>query len=114
MLVYKGSSWEKDVVVGDKVKVSGETSSYGLAKQFGKEATYEKVETVTVEYGTAKELTVAEMESYASAETIKPEYVKIIQDDKEVKIDNIIIGIYNKSLTKKGEYRALASLEMLG
>lgn len=45
---------------------------------------------------------------------IKPEYVKIIQDDKEVKIDNIIIGIYNKSLTKKGEYRALASLEMLG
>lgn len=44
---------------------------------------------------------------------IKPEYVKIIKDDKEVKIDNIIIGIYNKSLTKKGEYRALASLEML-
>lgn len=43
---------------------------------------------------------------------IKPEYVKIIQDDKEVKIDNIIIGIYNKSLTKRGEYRALASLEM--
>lgn len=44
---------------------------------------------------------------------IKPEYVKIIQDDKEVKIESIIIGIYNKSLTKKGEYRALASLEML-
>ena len=78
MLVYKGSAWEKDVEVGDKVKVSGETSSYGLAKQFGKEATYEKVETVTVEYGQAKELTVAEMESYASAETIKPEYVKVV------------------------------------
>ena len=43
---------------------------------------------------------------------IKPEYVKIMQEDKEVKIDNIIIGIYNKPLTKKGEYRALASLEM--
>ena len=78
MLVYKGSSWEKDVEVGDKVKVSGETSAYGLAKQFGKEATYEKVETVTVEYGQAKELTVADMESYATAETIKPEYVKVV------------------------------------
>ncbi len=42
---------------------------------------------------------------------IRPEYVEIIKEDdgeieKERK-ENIIIGIYNKSLTKKGEYRAL-------
>ena len=44
---------------------------------------------------------------------IKSEYIKIIQEEKEIKKENIIIGIYNKSLTKKGEYRALASIEML-
>ena len=78
MLVYKGSSWECDVVVGDKVKVTGATSVYGAAKQFGKEATYEKVATEEVVLGEAKELTVADCEAYASAEVIKPEYVKVV------------------------------------
>ena len=78
MLVYKGSSWECDVVVGDKVKVTGATSVYGAAKQFGKEATYEKVSTEEVVLGEAKELTVADCEAYASAEVIKPEYVKVV------------------------------------
>ena len=44
---------------------------------------------------------------------IKAEYVKIKNEDKEEKIDNIIIGIYNKSLTKRGEYRALMGIELL-
>lgn len=44
---------------------------------------------------------------------IKPEYVKIVQDEKENKIENIILGIYDKSLTKRGEYRALAGIEVL-
>ena len=78
MLVYKGSSWECDVVVGDKVKVTGATSVYGAAKQFGKEATYEKVATEEVVLGEAKELTVADCEAYATAEVIKPEYVKVV------------------------------------
>ena len=43
---------------------------------------------------------------------IKAEYVKIKNQDKEEIKDNIIIGIYNKSLTKKGEYRALMGIEM--
>ena len=46
---------------------------------------------------------------------IKPEYIDIIKDDEdeqEIKhVDNIIIGIYNKSLTKRGEYRALIGSE---
>lgn len=44
---------------------------------------------------------------------IKPEYIKIEQEEKENKKENIIIGIYNKSLTKKGEYRALTGIEIL-
>lgn len=44
---------------------------------------------------------------------IKPDYV-IIKDenDDEKKLNEIIIGIYNKSLTKRGEYRALMGLEL--
>lgn len=44
---------------------------------------------------------------------IRPEYIKIRQEDKELKKENIIIGIYNKSLTKRGEYRALTGIEIL-
>ena len=43
---------------------------------------------------------------------IKPEYLKVIGEE-ERKIENVIIGIYNKSLTKKGEYRALMGMENL-
>ncbi len=44
---------------------------------------------------------------------IKAEYVKIKNEEREEKKENIIIGIYNKSLTKKGEYRALLGIELL-
>ncbi len=44
---------------------------------------------------------------------IKPEYVKIITEEQEKIKENVIIGIYNKSLTKKGEYRALMGIELL-
>ena len=43
---------------------------------------------------------------------IKPEYVKISAEEKEKKI-NVIIGMYNKSLTKRGEYRALIGVECI-
>lgn len=44
---------------------------------------------------------------------IKPEYVNIISEENEKKIENVIIGIYNKSLTKRGEYRGLIGIELL-
>lgn len=44
---------------------------------------------------------------------IKPKYIKIKTEEKENKIENVIIGIYNKSLTKKGEYRALIGMELI-
>ena len=43
---------------------------------------------------------------------IMPEYVKILTEDNEKTI-NAIIGIYNKSLTKKGEYSALIGVECI-
>lgn len=43
---------------------------------------------------------------------IKPEYVKILTEEKEKKI-RAVIGIYNKSLTKRGEYRALIGVDCI-
>lgn len=43
---------------------------------------------------------------------IKPETVKIVTEEKEKKI-KAVVGIYNKSLTKRGEYRALVGADVL-
>ena len=45
---------------------------------------------------------------------IKSEKIKIIYEDNEINKEDVVIGIYNKSLTKKGEYKALIGIEMLG
>ncbi len=42
---------------------------------------------------------------------IKAEEVNIKNEEIQEKKENIIIGIYNKSLTKRGEYRALMGIE---
>ena len=44
---------------------------------------------------------------------MKAEAIKIKDMDKEDTKENIIIGIYNKSLTKRGEYRALMGIDLL-
>ena len=44
---------------------------------------------------------------------IKADSLKIIQDEKEKENKNVIIGIYNKSLTKRGEYRALIGIDLV-
>lgn len=43
---------------------------------------------------------------------IKPEYLKVIIEEEKIE-KNVIIGIYSKSLTRKGEYRALMGMESL-
>lgn len=43
---------------------------------------------------------------------IKADYLKILKDEKEKKCE-VIVGIYNKSLTKKGEYRALIGVDVI-
>jgi len=44
---------------------------------------------------------------------IKAEFINIKNIDRESKKKDIIVGIYNKSLTKRGEYRALMGIELL-
>lgn len=44
---------------------------------------------------------------------MKADNIKIKDSEKVEKKENIIIGIYNKSLTKRGEYRALMGIELL-
>lgn len=44
---------------------------------------------------------------------IKPNYIKVISNETETINENVIIGIYNKSLTKRGEYRALVGIELI-
>lgn len=45
---------------------------------------------------------------------IKSEKTKIYYEENEINVKDAVIGIYNKSLTKKGEYKALVGIEMLG
>lgn len=44
---------------------------------------------------------------------IRADSIKIKREEKEEKKENIIVGIYNKSLTKRGEYRALIGIELI-
>ena len=44
---------------------------------------------------------------------IKGEDLNVYLKDETKKIEKVIIGIYNKSLTKRGEYRSLLGLEIL-
>ena len=43
---------------------------------------------------------------------IRVDGVEIEKEDTN-KIDKVIIGIYDKSLTKRGEYRALVGMDMM-
>ena len=44
---------------------------------------------------------------------IKADKIVVEKDDQIIEHDDVIIGIYNKSLTKKGEYRGLMGVELL-
>ena len=44
---------------------------------------------------------------------IKIPEILVQKDDEEKKTSNIIIGLYNKTLTKRGEYRALVGADLI-
>ena len=44
---------------------------------------------------------------------IKAEEIQIETEDEQKTSNNVIIGIYDKSLTKRGEYRALIGIELI-
>lgn len=77
ILVYFGKNWTPDVEVGSKVTVTGTTSTYGGAVQFGNASTYTVNGTETVTHPTAKELTAAELDAYSTASPVNPDYIKI-------------------------------------
>ena len=45
---------------------------------------------------------------------IKADSLRVVQDEQDKESKNVIVGIYNKSLTKRGEYRALIGIDLLG
>lgn len=46
---------------------------------------------------------------------IRPEWVIMeLDEESEIRKDNVIVGIYDRSLTKHGEYRALVGMELVG
>ena len=77
MLVYMGSGWSSELKVGDVVTVEGQTNVYAGAKQFAKGAEYVKADSETVSHPTPDELTAAELDNIASAESVTIRYVKI-------------------------------------
>ena len=44
---------------------------------------------------------------------IKVQKIKIIKESEEITKENIIVGIYQQSLTKNGEYQALMGMEFI-
>ncbi len=44
---------------------------------------------------------------------IKPDYIEIKNEETSIRRENVIVGIYNKSLTNRGEYRALIGIELI-
>ena len=77
ILVFCGKEYDGSLQVGDKVKVTGTTTVYGKAKQFGLGSTYEKSGTTEVKYPEAKEITGAMADAYQDMESLVIEYVKV-------------------------------------
>ena len=75
ILVYVGS--DPGCSVGDKVTVSGTTSVYGGAKQFGQGSTVTVKTGGTVTHPAPAAPSAAELDAYATASDIKPVYVKV-------------------------------------
>ena len=77
ILVYKGKDWNCDLTLGDKIKVSGVTSIYGKAKQFGKDTSYEKIG--NDEYITSTPVIIegTKLDEYKIMTDITPVYAKV-------------------------------------
>ena len=44
---------------------------------------------------------------------IRADEIQVETEDEKRVSNNVIIGIYDKSLTKRGEYRALIGIELI-
>lgn len=77
ILAFVGANYAKDLAVGDKVTVTGNTSIYGGAKQFGSNVAYAKSGTDSAfAQPTAKVLTGADFDALATAD-VEIQYVTV-------------------------------------
>ena len=44
---------------------------------------------------------------------MKPDYIEIVNEENKKKVKDVIIGIYGKSLTKDGKYKALMGIDIV-
>ena len=77
MLVYQGKNWVCDVVVGDRVEVTGVTTIYSKAIQFGTDATYEKVGSEEVTAPTPVVVDGVKINELAALDSVTIQYVKV-------------------------------------
>ena len=77
ILVYKGKNWTADVAVGDNVTVTGASTTYGGAVQFGTDATYAINSNGSFTQPTPAVPTVEELDAYLDKSTVTPAYVKV-------------------------------------
>ena len=77
ILVYTGSGWTQDVHIGDEVTITGTTSVYANAVQFGKGAEYEVGEFVNFDLPIAEKITAEQLDAYLAMTGIEPTYVEI-------------------------------------
>ena len=77
ILVYKGYDWTADVAVGDNVTVTGASTTYGNAVQFGQDCTYTVNANGSFTQPTPSVPTAEELDAYKDKNPITPVYVKI-------------------------------------
>ena len=77
ILVYKGSTWQCDVKVGDIVKLDGDTTTYGGSVQFGQSTKYEVIDTKEVTYGIPEVFNGYKVNEYVAQSQYKAKYVEI-------------------------------------
>ncbi len=76
ILVFCGTSFAKDLAIGDKVTATGAIEVYGNSVQV-KSSSYEVVGKETVTYPQVKELSISELNAYSSTEKVEVIYAKI-------------------------------------
>lgn len=99
VLVYLGSSWNSDVVVGDRVSVTGTTSIYGKAIQFGTSSTYTVLGKNNISYPDAEEVNINFITNATQEEALAPVYVVLkgtlsISNGRYYNVSTAVNGVY--------------------
>ena len=108
ILVYFGSSYAKDLVIGDEIEIEGKTTTYSSTVQFNG-GTYSKVGTKAVSYPEARVLDASGLDKLASAAPAI-EFIKV--EGKLVKSGNYV-NLEVAGATAKGSVVTAADVTSL-